>query len=100
MHPAFRIYKNAAADDSARLRRMIAIYEAALLGCVGRQADRVDAALRALESTLDYAACPELALSLHTLYARSRQLCRDGCFDEAGEILATLRAAWLQRAAA
>jgi hypothetical protein len=99
MKGLLQTYKSANTDKAERLRRMLAIYDAALHGCVARDRAAVDGALSALQATLDYAACPELALALQTLYTRSRMLCEAGEFNEAGNLLASLRATWIKRGA-
>ena len=97
---AARIYKSPADERPDRLRRLLGVYDAALQGCVRRDTPAVAAALDALDTTLDYGACPELALALHLLYAHCRDLCDASRHDDAGQFLASLRAAWIARGAA
>lgn len=94
---AAQLYARPRERLTARLRKMLAVYDAGLHGCLHHDIDRVDTAVDVLEATLDYTACPELALALHTLYTRTRQLCQADRFDDAGQILATLRASWIER---
>ncbi|MFA5258070.1 MAG: hypothetical protein WC360_07965 [Opitutales bacterium] len=89
------VYRSVGSNDVKRLRKVMVMYEAALNACVTRDIARFEEALDALEATLDFAAWPELAMSLSALYHRCRQEGGAGLFREAGATLATLRKAWL-----
>lgn len=95
---ALKAYGVRESGDDEALRRLVAMYDAALGACVSRDAATLDSVLALMQDSINFEAWPSLGLVLYAQYHTCRRHAREGTFIEAGRILATLRAAWLDGA--
>ena len=93
---AIQAYRNHVVNGASRMDLLLMVYDTALVGCGRRDLVQTTEALLHLCETLDFCQDPTLAGDLFRLYEYCDYRARQGEFDEAAQVLRTLRETWEQ----